>query len=176
MAPNSSKAPLRRSQRGRNYAPGYVPGLSHTARGKPILTRPTRADLDCFATTDESDDDGDAPSLQFTSFFKSFTRQKSHAWNTARTGGVKGKGKASDPATFSVGDTVLVRSRTSMKPTVAVIVSIWETHAEVRKEDTVLEDDDQDDLKVRLHTFLTQSQLPTVRAVREYGQVCLPEN
>jgi origin recognition complex subunit 1 len=172
MPPSSSKPPLRRSQRGRNYAPGYIPGLTHAPKGKPILTRPLRADLDCFAITD-SEEEEDAPSSQYTSFFKSFTRQKSNVWNTSRTLGVKGKVKATDPATFSVGDTVLVRSRASTKPTVAVIISIWETHAERRKENTILENDDQDNLKVRVHTFLTPSQLPTVRAAREYRQVIL---
>lgn len=66
--------------------------------------------------------------------------------------------------TFSVGDTVLVRTM-SLEPSIAVITAIWTvTHLHVAGTGPP-------PLQVRIHWFVRPSQLARVRARREYHEV-----
>jgi hypothetical protein len=107
----------------------------------------------------DSDDEGE------TSFYDAFTRPRTGATvlsgardgERSRKGKKMGKGKEADVQTFSIGDTVLVATVTAV-PSVAVIVSMWETSATAGRH-------------VKVHWFLRPKELASIRAKRDYVEV-----
>jgi origin recognition complex subunit 1 len=109
---------------------------------------------------EEWDSDGEGE----TSFYDAFTRPRTGptVLSVVRDGerSRKGKGKKKEPdiETFSVGDTVLVTTAAAV-PSVAVIVSMWETSAATAG------------MHVKVHWFLRPKELASIRAKRDYVEV-----
>ncbi|KAL7278893.1 hypothetical protein ACG7TL_006724 [Trametes sanguinea] len=156
--------PLRRSKRGQpvvtyissppsSAAPDIVPS-------SPLFSRSTRSqDL----LEDEAKDSDSMESWQ-THFFQSYKRSTNapSARAPVRTYGRVSRPRKSDveaATAFNVGDTVLVKTGPRV-PSVAVITAIWKIEGEGFKGKALLH--------VRVHWFVRPSELPKIRARRDF--------
>jgi origin recognition complex subunit 1 len=89
--------------------------------------------------------------------------------------------RGSQPATFSVGQTVAVSTQALYKrdkaPSIAVIIAMWELVARDQIEAENENDEDEDpkagQMMVRVHWFLRPTELAAIRVKREHGEVCV---
>lgn len=75
--------------------------------------------------------------------------------------------------TFSVGDTVLIKTDTLYRmhrpPSIGVILAMWETKAKDQEEDEY--ESDSAKMRVRVHWFLRPTELASIRARRDHMKV-----
>lgn len=69
-----------------------------------------------------------------------------------------------DDVEYGIGDTVLVRTQAKL-PSVGVIVAMWEVRLKNNSDDETVYQ------KIKVHWFLRHTELPKVRAKREYLDV-----
>ena len=94
-------------------------------------------------------------------------------------GGRQAKGKSKKAAngihmnTFSIGDTVLIKTDTLYRmhrpPSVGVILAMWETKAKDKDDDE--HESDPSKMRVRVHWFLRPTELASIRAKRDHTKV-----
>lgn len=76
------------------------------------------------------------------------------------------KGNDADDEVFKVGDTVYIATNVR-KPSIGILVAIWGVTGLSAEE----EDDDGQEVRVRVHWFLRPSELAKLRAEREFYDV-----
>jgi origin recognition complex subunit 1 len=166
----SMQTPTRRSKR---FQPLTIPsrtiqisGGTSSWSGEARHARETRQEDLCEDELEEWD-----PDVQMqTSFYEVFNRpivtSRLVRHGKSSRGNGKGKGRERDVETYKVGDTVLI-STSSRLPSIAVIVSMWET--------TEILDDGKNSengvMRVKVHWFLRPTELAGIRAKRDHVEV-----
>ena len=159
--------PLRRSKRGQPvvaYTSSPSSSSASVVPSGPLHSRPTRPQ-DFF-----EDEASNLDSLEHltTQFYESYIRSSKASFARApvRVYGRAQRPRQSDadvPTVFNVGDTVLVKTG-SPTPSVAVITAIWNVDGEDFKPKA--------SLRIRVHWFVRPSELPKIRAKRDFYEVC----
>jgi origin recognition complex subunit 1 len=145
--------------------------------GKQLYVRPTNQELDLLQEERETlENDEDDQELE-TIFYHSFQIKRKII--PKFRGGRQSKGKAKKTAddshmdTFSVGDTVLIKTDTLYRmhrpPSIGVILAMWETKAKDQEEDEY--ESDSAKMRVRVHWFLRPTELASIRARRDHMKV-----
>ncbi|KAJ7053968.1 P-loop containing nucleoside triphosphate hydrolase protein [Mycena amicta] len=153
-APSVTSTPVRRSRRGQPIA-AVASGSRQDDKwqGQAVHERPMNPDLDMFPDKRLAweEEDQDERVTYRAVFYDAFQRKE-------RTG----------TTTFSVGDTVTVNTLAiyngDRKPSVAVIVAMWEL---VVDGEAAPDDENVAQMMVRIHWFLRPSELGKHRAKRE---------
>ncbi|KAJ6581316.1 P-loop containing nucleoside triphosphate hydrolase protein [Mycena capillaripes] len=152
------KTPTRRSKRGQPIAVSSGPSTELKWHGNSVYERPMEPELDLlpesFAAWQEKPEDERVDYKAI--FYPAFQRKE-----------------RSNSPIFCVGDTVAVNTeaiyRRDKKPSIAVIVAMWELVPESQDEQ---EDGEEDKnvkkMMVRIHWFLRPTELATNRAKREH--------
>ncbi|KAJ7770849.1 P-loop containing nucleoside triphosphate hydrolase protein [Mycena maculata] len=155
------KTPTRRSRRGQPIVAILSGPLAEEKwHGESVHERPMNPELDMlperFAAWEEKAKDKRAEYT--TVFYNAFQR-------TERGG---------SSVTFSVGDTVAVETeaiyKRDKKPSIAVIVAMWELVATDSEDQEDVEEEGKDagHMMVRIHWFLRPTELATIRVKRDH--------
>ncbi|KAL5486260.1 ORC1 [Sanghuangporus weigelae] len=133
-------------RRSKRFQPVVDFGVSYGAEDKCVWLGPPIHERDTLAgDLHEEDTFEDDDEETETVFYNGFSRADRNG-NTAE---------------FEIGDTVLVKTQAKL-PSVGVIVAMWEVRP---KNDS---DDETVHQKIKVHWFLRHTELPKVRAKREY--------
>ncbi|KAJ7497064.1 P-loop containing nucleoside triphosphate hydrolase protein [Mycena latifolia] len=157
---DAPQTPTRRSKRGQPIA-ALFSNLSASSAddkwsGEKVHERPMKPELDMVperlaAWEDQPEDER----FEYKAvFYNAFQRTE----------------RGTSPTTFSVGDTVAIETQAmykcDKKPSIAVIVAMWELVPENRDTD---EDSEEDTgIMVRIHWFLRPSELAAIRVKRDH--------
>lgn len=165
--------PSRRSTRYKIQAADFIDScldvFSYTWLGPAFYTRRTsfendlhQPEIEAIQTSLQGGGTNLDPVLMETTFYRAFSRVKGPLATPS-----KGKRQKIDAETYSVGDTVFIKSQTGV-PNVAVIIALWDTQ--------VIEGELPDGLrhnsmKVQVHWFMRPHQCAMVRKHRKFYQV-----
>ncbi|KAG5643692.1 hypothetical protein DXG03_009741 [Asterophora parasitica] len=123
--------------------------------GDPLYTRPTNPDLDLVADEDKlmfSDEEH----VELETVFYRSLEMKNPSPQAYRSKVTQGTGANGDLITYNIGDTVLVKTdgidRQRKPPSVAIIVSMWETRRMGSSEAY------PDNMRLRIHWFLRPTE------------------
>ncbi|KAF8206431.1 P-loop containing nucleoside triphosphate hydrolase protein [Mycena galopus ATCC 62051] len=157
--PDAPKTPTRRSKRGQPIAVAST-SLSQSAEqkwvGNVVHERPSQPEHDMLsdrlATWREQSEDERVDYK--TRFYSAFERKE-----------------RGDSSIFRVGDTVAIRTQSfykrDKKPSIAVIVAMWELVPETKPEDSE-GDENVGKMMVRIHWFLRPTELAAIRVKRDH--------
>jgi origin recognition complex subunit 1 len=171
--------PTRRSKR---FQPLATPSGKSTTQldcfwtAESIYSRSVNPELDLLQDERDELSSDDIPKLE-TRFYNglSMESQKSKIFrrgksNTKRRAGAKVEEKRE---VYQVGDTILVETdvlyRVRRPPSVAVIVAMWECRE--KNDAGTCEEVDSRKMRIRVHWFLRQTELASIRAKRDYAEV-----
>ncbi|KAE9385151.1 hypothetical protein BT96DRAFT_960792 [Gymnopus androsaceus JB14] len=133
---------------------------------EPLFTRPLNPEVDLhdedrekFNRLSEDERRKDLTTRFYDELRVSATRKASKGKKATRA--------KEQATTFAVGDTVLVSSPSS-RPSIGVIVDMWEIELGEEEEESESDEEGEDKIRVRVHWFDRPSDLPSVRARRYY--------